>query len=303
MDKLGTETRVYTDMQSLERLRVASTKDPEAAKKEVSREFEAMLMQIVLRSMRDANKALSSDLFGSNQMDFYEDIFDKQLSLLMSKNENGFANMIETNINNQFGVQQKHEEKPLQLPNNINKIDTTKASEKDIPFENKSISSLHFNTPEEFIKNLWASAKTAANFIGADPKILLAQAALETNWGRKIISSENQHSTHNLFNIKADSSWKNDATVKSTLEEKEGLMVKEKSSFRKYSSFTDSFMDYVSFLKTNTRYQEALNKASNPKEFIQALQDAGFATDSNYANKIWQIFSSSTFKNLTSDLR
>ncbi len=155
-----------------------------------------------------------------------------------------------------------------------------------------------FSTPEQFVKTLWSSAKHAAKILGVDPRILMAQAALETNWGKKILPHGIDGSTFNLFNIKADNSWDKKTTTVATLEQKNGTLTKEKASFRAYDSFVDSFKDYVSFLKSNGRYNEALSKVTDPGQFIHALQKAGFATDQNYADKILKIFSSKTFKNI-----
>lgn len=320
MDKISNDVKVYTDVQSLERLRYQSNKNPNEAKKEVAQQFEAMLMQIVLRSMREANKAISSDLFGSDQMDFYQDIFDKQLSLLTSNSSTGFAHIVETNIDQQYGLAQNSasaipETKPNhELKNEAENIKPLFQLHKDTSVANSTVISKYekappqphkesiFNSPEEFVKTLWTSAKTAAKAIGVDPKLLLAQAALETNWGKKILPHGKENSSFNLFNIKADHSWKNQTTTMDTLEQKDGVLSKVKSSFRSYESFVDSFKDYVQFLKQNGRYNDALKKANDPHQFIHALQSAGYATDTNYADKIMKIFSSNNFKSLTGKL-
>ncbi|VVC77087.1 Peptidoglycan hydrolase FlgJ [Aquicella siphonis] len=320
IDKIANDARVYTDIQSLERLRYASNKNPDMAKKEVAQQFESMMMQIVLRSMRDANKAFSSGLLDNDQMDFYQDMLDKQLSMLTSGNGTGFAQMVETNINQQYKAQQPaadlianqraeaamHENihvKPLfdidRTSNNPGSATIVSKYEKLPPASHKQTP---FNSQDEFVKTLWSAAKSAAKSIGVDPKILLAQAALETNWGKKILPGNHEQSSFNLFNIKADPSWNKQTTLMSTLEQKDGILTREKAAFRSYDSFIDSFHDYVQFLKQNSRYSDALNKASDPHRFIQALQEAGFATDKNYADKILKIFSSHTFKAIVAKL-
>lgn len=315
IDKFSNDARIYTDVQGLENLRYQSGKHSDAAKKEVSQQFEAMMMQMVIRSMRDANKAFSSDLFGSDQMDFYQDMFDKQLSLLSSNSGTGFAQMIEKNIDQQYGTQNKNAETSIENPAGTNSLPAYKPAQahelpkriqqapspvisQDTPSSAETPQTSTFNSPDEFIKNLWSSAKTAAKLIGVDPKLLLAQAALETNWGKKILPQGKENSSYNLFNIKADNSWNKQITTADTLEQKEGVLSKEKAKFRSYDSFMDSFADYVHFLKNNNRYSEALNKATNPQQFIHALQNAGFATDTNYADKILKIFSSHSFNTM-----
>jgi flagellar protein FlgJ len=160
-----------------------------------------------------------------------------------------------------------------------------------------------FSSPEDFVKKLWTTANIAAGILGVHPEILLAQAALETNWGKSILQHSNGRSTHNLFNIKAGNDWNKDTTSINSVEQKQGVLVKEKSTFRSYSSFTDSFFDFVNLLKQNGRYSDVLNKVSDPRQFIQALQKAGYATDQNYADKILKIFSSPMFQNLVSKVK
>lgn len=314
VDKLVHDAKIYSDITGLERLRYQSQKDPASAKKEVSQQFEALFVQILLKSMRDANKAFSSELFGGDQMEMYQDMFDKQLSLAMSNSGIGLAAQVEKNIDMRSSTQLASDDMRLanQIPSPI-----PMTSEKRIPKSKVKVSlddnptptqevpiakeMPAFDSQESFIKSLWSSAKEAAKMLGTDPRILLAQAALETNWGKKIIS-DFKTSTHNLFNIKADNAWKHNTVTTQTLEQKNGLLVKENANFRSYHSFNDSFMDYVQFLKSNTRYAKALDKAQDPKQFTYALQDAGFATDNQYAEKVLSIFSSNSFKNIVNKL-
>jgi flagellar protein FlgJ len=326
MDKLTNDARIYSDVQGLERLRYQTKSNSPAVTHEVAQQFSAMLMQMVMRSMRDANNAIASDLFGSNdQMDYYQDMFDKQLTLLPSDKGNSFAQMIEKNLSQQYGIGkttadskdkkplafQAHKpgaapmELPLPSPKHLalaplqpTPATRTQPTVVSVTEQAPKPEPSMFSSPEQFVKNLWPSAKQAANAIGTDPRILLAQAALETSWGKKILSSGKETSTHNLFNIKADNGWNQNTATVDTLEQKNGVLAKEKATFRSYDSFVDSFKDYVSFLKNNDRYSDALSKAANPGQFMHALQRAGFATDHQYADKILKIFSSPMFKNI-----
>jgi flagellar protein FlgJ len=155
-----------------------------------------------------------------------------------------------------------------------------------------------FESAADFVKSLWGSAKVAAKIIGADPKLLLAQAALETNWGKNIIPLEDGKSSKNLFNIKTGDKWENDSAVFHTIEEKDGVLVKEKSRFRAYDSYQASFIDYTNFLQKNTRYSDALKNATDPSKFIRSLQNAQYATDSRYSEKVMDIYASRKFNNL-----
>jgi flagellar protein FlgJ len=157
-------------------------------------------------------------------------------------------------------------------------VDTTKGTGKRV-----------FASRNEFIETLLPMAEKAAERIGVDPRYLVAQAALETGWGKSIIREGDGTSSHNLFGIKAQKSWDGDSARVMTTEYKGGKAVKESASFRSYNSFEQSFHDYVSFLQDNDRYQQALDSAEKPEQFVRELQKAGYATDPQYARKISQI--------------
>jgi flagellar protein FlgJ len=149
-----------------------------------------------------------------------------------------------------------------------------------------------FESPEEFVAALLPLADEVAAELGVDPKVLLAQAALETGWGKHIIRDANGDSSNNLFNIKADKRWDGERAQVNTLEYRDGLAQQEKALFRSYDSFEQSFRDYADFLKTSPRYQQALDAAADPRQYLQQLQAAGYATDPAYADKITTIFES-----------
>ncbi len=146
-----------------------------------------------------------------------------------------------------------------------------------------------FSSPQEFVATMLPMAKAAAEKIGVDANYLVAQAALETGWGKSIIRQQDGSSSHNLFGIKSHNSWQGESARVLTTEYVDGKPSKESASFRAYGSFEQSFNDYVSFLQNNERYDNALDSAANPKTFVRELQRAGYATDPQYANKVAQI--------------
>ncbi len=146
-----------------------------------------------------------------------------------------------------------------------------------------------FGSADEFVNTMLPMAKEAAARIGVDPRYLVAQAALETGWGKSVMRAQDGSSSHNLFGIKAGSSWTGDSARAITSEFRDGAMVKETAEFRSYASYKDSFHDLVTLLQTNNRYQDVVKSADNPEQFVRELQKAGYATDPNYANKISQI--------------
>ncbi|WP_347904723.1 flagellar assembly peptidoglycan hydrolase FlgJ [Pseudomonas purpurea] len=146
-----------------------------------------------------------------------------------------------------------------------------------------------FSSSDEFVATMLPMAQQAADRIGVDPRYLVAQAALETGWGKSVMRQQDGSSSHNLFGIKAGRSWQGDSARAITSEFRNGAMVKETAEFRSYASYQDSFHDLVTLLQSNNRYQEVLKSADNPEQFVRELQKAGYATDPDYASKISQI--------------
>ncbi len=146
-----------------------------------------------------------------------------------------------------------------------------------------------FSNADQFVETMLPLAKDAAARIGVDPVMLVAQAALETGWGKSIMRQQDGSSSHNLFGIKAAGSWKGPEARAITSEFRDGKMVKETADFRSYNSYADSFHDLVSLLQNNNRYKEVVNSADKPEQFVKELQKAGYATDPDYASKISQI--------------
>ena len=146
-----------------------------------------------------------------------------------------------------------------------------------------------FTDSDAFVATMLPMAEQAAKRIGVDPRYLVAQAALETGWGKSVMRNSDGSSSHNLFGIKATGNWEGDSARAITSEFRDGQFVKETAAFRSYDSYQDSFHDLVSLLQNNSRYQDAVKSADKPEQFVQELQKAGYATDPNYASKISQI--------------
>ena len=151
------------------------------------------------------------------------------------------------------------------------------------------------NTPDDFVTHLWPMAEKAAASLGVEPKVLLAQAALETGWGHAVIRSSDGRNSFNLFNIKSGPDWGGDSVVKSSLEFSNGVARQERSAFRSYTSYAESFSDYVNFIKSNPRYENALTEGGSAGNYLRELQLAGYATDPEYAQKIESIMSRAQF--------
>ncbi len=146
-----------------------------------------------------------------------------------------------------------------------------------------------FTDSDAFVATMLPMAEQAARRIGVDPRYLVAQAALETGWGKSVMRNSDGSSSHNLFGIKATGSWQGEQARAITSEFRDGQFVKETAAFRSYDSYQDSFHDLVTLLQSNARYQGALDAADNPEQFARELQKAGYATDPGYAKKIISI--------------
>lgn len=124
---------------------------------------------------------------------------------------------------------------------------------------------------------------------GILPSITVAQAILESNWGKSKLTQE----ANNLFGIKADSSWWGESVTFSTGEYYNSRI---KAKFRKYRSWKQSIEDHTEFLIKNKRYKKAgIFHKKDYRSQAQALEDAGYATtqDKNgnyiYADKLIQL--------------
>ncbi len=150
-------------------------------------------------------------------------------------------------------------------------------------------------SPEGFVAALRPAAEKAAARLGLPAEALLAQAALETGWGGHVMQRPDGSSSHNLFGIKADSRWNGGRVQVSTLEYRDGVAMRTKADFRAYDSYEESFNDYVRFVQQNPRYAEALRATEDVGRYFDRLQQAGYATDPAYAEKIGEILKKGPF--------
>src|SRR5204863_1482050 len=138
---------------------------------------------------------------------------------------------------------------------------------------------------EDFVAHLLPHATAAAAALGVEPRLLLAQAALETGWGGAVPQHADGSSAHNVFGIKAGSAWSGARIAEWTLEHEHGVAVRRSAEFRAYPSSAASFADYVDLIGNTPRYAAALASADNPEAYAHAVQAAGYATDPGYADK------------------
>jgi flagellar protein FlgJ len=159
---------------------------------------------------------------------------------------------------------------------------------------------LDCSSPEAFVQSIWPHAQKAAAELGVPAKALVAQAALETGWGRRLAGKQGA-SSNNLFGIKAGSSWDGDSINVATTEYSNGVRHGERANFRAYGSAADSFADYTRLLG-NDRYAAARGTGQDTHRFANALQRAGYATDPHYAAKLTAIANGSTISRALANL-
>lgn len=261
MTTMASASSVYTDFHGLSQLRadVRNETSPEAIE-EVARQFESIFTQMMLKSMRDAS-AVEGGLFDNDQSKMYQEMFDKQISLTLSEGRGiGLKEML-----------------IRQLSGGVDTVD-------NIEYRAKRIES-----PQLFVAKMRLGAERAAEKLGVSPEVLISQAALETGWGKAIIQDPVGKNSHNLFGIKADARWQGERIAVPTLEYEDGVATKKIQMFRAYGSYEESFDDYANFIKSNPRYENALSVAAMPQQYVAGLQQAGYATDPEYAAKINKI--------------
>ena len=287
-----TPTAMYTDFSGLSRMRLEARRDPDGSLRAVAEQFEAIFLQMVLKSMREAS--FGDALFDSDQSKFYREMSDSQMAMNMA--DGGDLGLADA-IVRQLGGAPAHASGVGGVavhPAGIAAAARRSAPARPAPDAEaaeqsaavQQAVSATFERPLEFVRAVWEHAREAAAALGTAPEALVAQAALETGWGRHILQRPDGASSHNLFGIKADSRWLGERVSAATLEFRAGVVEQERASFRAYDSLAESFADYVRLLKSNPRYRPALASDGDPEAFAGALQRSGYATDPAYADKI-----------------
>jgi peptidoglycan hydrolase FlgJ len=263
-----TNINFFADFQGIASLKNDAKTQAPTALKEAARQFESLFTQMLLKSMREANKSFGEDsLFGSDQADMYQDMFDDQIAMQMSKGKGlGLADML-----------------VRQLQGGIGNTAQTAETASSAPTANRQPLTA---SKDDFLRTMRPHAEKAAREIGIDPDALLAQAALETGWGRSVPCNANGECSFNLFGIKAGSQWSGATVNVPTLEFESGIPVRKVERFRAYDSPADSFRDYAALIRDSSRYASARGAGDNVEAFASALQQGGYATDPQYAQKI-----------------
>lgn len=284
------------DFSGFAALRKGAKGNDQEVLREVARQFESLFTNMMLKNMRAAS--FGDPLTGSSEQDGYRDMFDQQMAVEMSRGRGlGIADMLVRQLSGTVasGLQQSP---------------TDRAS--GIPLERPQSHSLDFGenkgspvSREDFVAGLWPHARRAGRDLGVDPRVIVAQAALETGWGRSFPGPavSPAEGSNNLFGIKADAGWQGRKVAAETLEFSAGALRRSREDFRAYDSKAQSVSDYVAFLKDNPRYQAALAAGDDARSFARGLQAAGYATDPDYAEKLMAVMESSPIRDISEALK
>jgi flagellar protein FlgJ len=260
----------YADFQGLERLRASAGRQDPAALREAARQFEGLFTAMMLKSMREAS--LGGGLGDSQETQTYQEMYDQQIALQMAHGKGlGLADMLMQQLTRSSAT---HAATAVASP-------TTAGAPSGAGGE--KISSAQ---RAEFVRSLEPLAQSAGSSLGVAPDTLIAQAALETGWGRKLPADASGRSSSNLFGVKAGGGWRGASVQASTTEYVQGAPARTQAAFRSYGSAAQSVGDYVSLLQTSPRYASALGAGADVQAFATGLTRGGYATDPDYVNKL-----------------
>ena len=307
--------RAAFDVQSANDLRTQFQKDPKEGLKAAAQQFETLFLQMVLKSMRDATP--QDGLLNSDQSRFYTGLLDQQMAQNMSSAGNGvgFAKLIEQQLGRHIGTPEgqaallapanaagnslplaasdgRHlQHRPVlgNLPTSASYAAPSAVMLRNINAENSA------PTSQEFVTRVWPHAVEASRSTGIPPQFLVGHSALESGWGRSEIRKADGTSSFNLFGTKAGKNWSGATVDATTTEYVDGQPQQVVERFRAYASYAEAFQDYANLLRNNSRYSGVIG-SQDGTEFARRLQQAGYATDPMYADKLSRIINGPTLR-------
>ena len=272
-------TTLGADTRSVEALRSSAARDPKGVIREAAKQFEALFMQQLMKSMRDAT--LASGMLDNSGSQLGTEMLDAQFATQMSGLKGGLGEVIARQLERQMGgVAEPAADRPAApaaaagaaLPGNASPLAQRQA---------------------EFVRQHQEAAREAERQSGIPAAFMVGQAAHESAWGRKEIKLADGTPSHNLFGIKATPGWTGAVAEVTTTEYINGAPRKVTARFRAYDSHAESFADYARLLQSSPRYAGVVaslgNSAASPQTFAQGLQRAGYATDPAYADKLTRV--------------
>ena len=292
------------DVQGVNQLRLDAKQSSPEALKQAAQQFEAVFMNMLMKSMREATP--QDGMFDSEQTRMYTSMLDQQMTQRLASRGIGLADVMVRQLSVAVSMPPASEggmpvsEMPAQgMP--LNRSPEDNSSQKPqaptdawvpglvTPQVLPATGARSGDAPahvDAFVQRMLPHAQAASATTGIAPQFMMGQAALETGWGRSEIRGADGQNSYNLFGIKAGGSWKGRTVDIVTTEYVNGKPQKQVDTFRAYDSYADSFRDYANLLKANPRYQNVLAQGQDATRFAQGLQQAGYATDPNYAQKL-----------------
>ena len=288
-------SRLAVDTKGLSELKQSAKDGSPDALKGAATQFEAMFINMMMKSMRDATP--QEGLLDNQQSKVFTSMLDQQMSQNLAKRGVGLADVLVRQLSAQaagaqalaIGGDQNVPMSPaMPEPRDANELISTPGAllaPSNIPAGGKN-QAPHVRA---FQEKLAAHASEAERTTGIPAKFMLGQAALESGWGKREIKHADGSASHNLFGIKAGPGWKGKTVNAVTTEYVNGVPHTKMEKFRAYDSYADSFKDYAKLLTNNPRYEKVLANAKDAAGFAHGLQRAGYATDPMYAAKLTKI--------------
>lgn len=277
------------------------------AQKQVAHQFEALMIQQLLKQARQT--ASGNGLLDSNAVRMAQSIGDEQLALNLSNPGFGFAQALIDQMRQAQGLSSDAlperglpEAAPSRLPHLRSHVGeagriidapslTALIKKLTGPKSIDSIAAAIHGAPKHissFVNKMRDAVQVAAAESGLPERLIMSQAALESGWGQREILREDGSTSYNLFGIKATPNWKGKVAHITTSEYVDGKMVKMKQPFRAYDSYEESLADYTRLLSESQRYA-SVREASTAEEAAKRVQESGYATDPDYADKLISI--------------
>lgn len=266
---------------------------------EVAQQFESLFIQQILKYARQSATLFSQQTSSAEQMAFA--LNDQQLALSLSDPGLGLAQALQKQMQrNQsdevvYAIPEQAPSRKAGLRSHVGQARVIEAADLSSLIRKLSgsagterVVSAIRGAPQHiqrFVDKMRTAAEVAASESGLPMKLILSQAALESGWGQREIQHADGRSTHNLFGIKAGSQWKGAVAEIMTTEYLQGRKVKLAQPFRAYQSYEESFTDYAQLITQQPRYAEVL-QAHSAEEAAVRIQEAGYATDPDYAKKL-----------------
>lgn len=278
-------SRFALDVQAVGNLKTEAGQNSQESLKKVAQQFEALLMNMMLKSMREATP--QDGVFDSDQSRLYTSMLDQQLSQSMASKGIGLADAMVRQMSKHLGNTAETGVAKLMQEAGLSEQGVAPLNAPVYsPVEGEKGDKPSVTGPKEFIQTLTPHAQHASEATGIPASFMMAQAALETGWGKRDIRGADGQPSYNLFGIKAGSGWTGKTVDITTTEYVNGQPVKMVDRFRAYDSYAESFTDYARLLQSNPRYQQVLAQGQDAAGFAGGLQRAGYATDPAYAQKL-----------------